>query len=174
MAEGSRSDVFGSSEYAKTIFKTTWGAPPALDIYGEQKLQEFLQRLANRDLASSARDISDGGFATALAEACMGRTIGARVTFGDHFAIPSRALEELFSEHPSRALISCRLEEVDQIEALCEEIGWIFVSRIGTTGGRFISISAGNHSLIEQPLDEIRDTFEGTLQSTLSVDTVTA
>ena len=61
--------AFGSSEYAKVVLGGIWGTPPALDLDAESDLQTLLQVLAERQLIRSARDISDGGIAVALAQA---------------------------------------------------------------------------------------------------------
>ena len=61
--------AFGSSEFAKVILGSLWGTPPALDLDAEASLHDLLAILAWRKLIHSARDISDGGMAVALAQA---------------------------------------------------------------------------------------------------------
>ena len=53
--------------------------PPALDLEAEADLQKLLIELAERKLIRSARDISDGGIAVALAQAAFPKGIGAKV-----------------------------------------------------------------------------------------------
>ena len=64
---------FGSSSFAKHILKGLWGAPPQLDLAQEASLHKVLAQLAEENLIHSARDISDGGIAVALAEASFAR-----------------------------------------------------------------------------------------------------
>ena len=52
---------FGSSEYAKEVLGQFWGAPPALDLDLESRLQKCIVELASQGLVNSAHDISDGG-----------------------------------------------------------------------------------------------------------------
>ena len=87
---------FGSSSFAKHILKGLWGAPPQLDLAQEASLHKVLAQLAEENLIHSARDISDGGIAVALAEASFARGIGARVDVSRASAQPD--LLKLFSE----------------------------------------------------------------------------
>ncbi len=72
-----RMQEFGSSEYARKVLSALWGTPPSLDLQVEASLHRCLAELAQRGLIHSARDISDGGIAVALAEACFRHGIGA-------------------------------------------------------------------------------------------------
>ena len=69
---------FGSSEFAKTVLRHLWGAPPSLDLEVEASLHACMAELAARGLLHSARDISDGGIAVALAKGGFGNGIGVR------------------------------------------------------------------------------------------------
>ena len=71
--------AFGSSEYAKVVLDSLWGTPPPLDLEAEANLHKLLAKLADERLLSSARDISDGGIAVALAQAGFAKGIGATV-----------------------------------------------------------------------------------------------
>ncbi len=63
---------FGGTQYAKVILKSLWGLPPALDMDHEKRVQQAIREIIGAGLAESAHDISDGGFAVALAECCFG------------------------------------------------------------------------------------------------------
>src|SRR3954451_21965638 len=88
---------FGSSEYAKVVLNSLWGAPPSLDLGAEADLHALLQTLSARKLIHSARDISDGGIAVAAAQATFGRGIGA--TIEQVRSLTVYCLFGLFSEH---------------------------------------------------------------------------
>ncbi len=77
---------FGSSEYAKTILGALWGCPPRLQLAEEAELHKCLAKLADAELLHSARDISDGGIAVALAEGCFAQGIGVRASM--HSGVP--------------------------------------------------------------------------------------
>ena len=68
-----RKPIFASSEYAKTIHGLVAGLPPAIDLAAEKRLIDCLVALAAERAVLSAHDISDGGLAVSVAEACFGR-----------------------------------------------------------------------------------------------------
>ncbi|HZC44423.1 MAG TPA: phosphoribosylformylglycinamidine synthase subunit PurL, partial [Acidobacteriaceae bacterium] len=101
VAEGSASFTkFGSSEYAKHIVGSLWGTPPSLSLEAEAELDRCLAKLADESLLHSARDVSDGGIAVALAEGCFARQVGVRVELPGGFAGDALAFA-LFAEHAS-------------------------------------------------------------------------
>jgi phosphoribosylformylglycinamidine synthase II len=120
---------FGGSEFAKVVNSTIGGRPPALDLEREKRLHEFLFRAADRGLLASAHDLSSGGLAVALAEASIAGGVGVEVDRVE--GEPHRAL---FSESPSRAVISCRPENSDDAIAMAAELD-IEAHRIGVVGG---------------------------------------
>ena len=63
--------AFGSSEFAKVVLGGIWGQPPPLDLDSESDLHTLLAVLAKQKLLRSARDISDGGIAAAIAQAAF-------------------------------------------------------------------------------------------------------
>src|SRR6516225_3039012 len=71
--------AFGSSEYAKVVMGALWGTPPPLDLDAEADLHVLLAELAKGKLIRSARDISDGGIAVAVAQASFAKGIGAKI-----------------------------------------------------------------------------------------------
>jgi phosphoribosylformylglycinamidine synthase len=112
---------FGSSEYAKVILGHLWGTPPKLDMDYEKRVHEAMREIAAEGLAESAHDLSDGGLAVALAEACS-EGMGAAVE------VPASDIFALFGEAPSRILVSSRhAGRVRKIAANhgveCDEIG---------------------------------------------------
>ena len=92
--DGASVKEFGSSEYAKLFLNALWGTPPGLSLEAEAELHKCLAKLADERLLHSARDVSDGGIAVALAEGCFAKQVGVRVEMSGWFdpAIPWRAL----------------------------------------------------------------------------------
>ena len=94
---------FGGTQYAKVILNSLWGLPPSLDMDYEKRVQQAIREIVRAGLAESAHDISDGGFAVALAECCFGpREVGAAVSLDEE----GRPEIALFHENPSRIIIS--------------------------------------------------------------------
>jgi phosphoribosylformylglycinamidine synthase subunit PurL len=120
----------GGSAFAEAVLGTVSGRPPALDVEKERALHGLLVDAAADDLLASAHDCSEGGLAVALAECAIA---------GDHgFAVSLRAdvppHVALFSESASRAVVSCRPERAEGLEALAASRG-VPYERIGETGG---------------------------------------
>ncbi|MGA8593581.1 MAG: phosphoribosylformylglycinamidine synthase subunit PurL [Bryobacteraceae bacterium] len=105
---------FGSSQFAKIVTKALWGIPPKLDMDYEKRVQTTIRQLARARALESAHDLSDGGFAVALAECCFGPDeIGAEIMLDSD--LPPALL--LFHEGPSRILVSTAQPEVVRAEA---------------------------------------------------------
>jgi phosphoribosylformylglycinamidine synthase II len=120
----------GGSEFAETVIGVVAGAPPALDLEAERRLQDLLQEAAAGDLLASAHDCSDGGVAIALAECAILGGHGFAVTLdGD---MPPHVL--LFGESASRVVISVSPEREGSLRGLAATRGVPF-RRVGETGG---------------------------------------
>src|SRR5438094_4701680 len=63
--------AFSSSEYSKTVGGIVAGEPPAIDLEAEERVIDCLVVLASDGTVVSAHDISDGGLAVTVAEACF-------------------------------------------------------------------------------------------------------
>ncbi len=161
---------FGSSEYARAVLGSLWGKPPALDLVAEARLHLLLAKLATQGCLHSARDISDGGLAVAVAQAAFAKSIGAVVEQD-----PSQAAAPLFgifAEPASTMLVSADPKRVHEIASLAEMYGYS-ATRIGSTGGSRIEISIYGETLIGASLEDLRSTWSESLESSLH-DEVTA
>jgi phosphoribosylformylglycinamidine (FGAM) synthase-like enzyme len=162
--------AFGSSEFAKSILGNVWGSPPALDLDAEADLHTLLAALGDRKLLRSARDISDGGIAVALAQAAFPLSIGATVDQDQSLMV--HPLFGLFAEPASTLLVTALPSNISAIEKLAEEYSF-FVARIGTTGGSNLDISVDRQMFISAPLTALRGPWAESLEATLH-DEVTA
>ncbi len=66
-----RQHGLGASEYLRTVHNMEDGAPEIPDLRIEKALIELLSQAAKDNLICCAHDISEGGFAMALAEMCI-------------------------------------------------------------------------------------------------------
>ena len=156
--------VFGSSEYAKAVLGGIWGQPPPLDLDAEADLHTLLAVLAERELLSSACDISDGGIAVALAQAAFPKQIGAAVEQDQSLMV--HPLFGLFAEPASTMLVTAHPSQVAELEALADEYSF-FAARIGTTGGENLEISVYRQPMIAAPLADLRKPWASALEATL-------
>jgi phosphoribosylformylglycinamidine synthase len=123
----------GGSEYAKVINGTVAGRPPKLDLTAERSLQVLLVTAAERTLLRSAHDLSEGGLAVAVCEAAAAASLGVSGGGNDF------TYRELFSESPSRAIVSCIPELEQDLLQLADRFG-VPMTRLGTVGGRNIEL----------------------------------
>ena len=122
----------GGSELLASRGQTA-GKPPRLDLARERAVQAACRAAVRARLLHSAHDCSEGGLAVALAECCMmgPLRLGARVA-------PPPATDrpdlDLFSEEPSRIVLSFAPEHEAEVRALAEHHGAPF-TLLGEVGG---------------------------------------
>jgi len=156
--------IFGSSEYAKAVLHATWGRPPELDLEAEADLHTMLIELANRGLIRSARDVSDGGIAVALAQAAFANDIGAQVEQEQSLMV--HPLFGLFAEPASTVLLTTDPEHVSEVQEIAEHFKFN-IARIGTTGGDRLEISVYGDGFISASLAELRRPWSKSLEAAL-------
>ena len=156
--------VFGSSEYAKIVLGSLWGAPPPLDLAAEADLHVLFGLLADRQLIHSARDISDGGIAVALAQSAFPNGIGAAVEQEQSLMV--HPLFGLFAEPASTVFVTADAGHIGAIEQLAGEYGYN-AARIGTTGGDRLNLSVYGNTFISATVDELRRPWAHALESAL-------
>ncbi len=146
---------FGSTQYAKTLLGQTWGLPPALDMDYEKRVHDAMRAVAAEGLAESAHDLSDGGLAVALAEACY-NCVGATLTI----PVEGRADFALFHEGPSRIIVSTASPE-----RVLEIAGQHDVEAvvIGVTMKARLQIGNGMSSWIDIPVADLSNSYESAL-----------
>jgi len=127
----------GGSEYLAHIHGVVAGDPPQCDLGAERRTIEALLESIREGNVESAHDCSDGGFAVALAECCIGsanHAIGAEVDLSAFADIPRRAL--LFGETQGRFILSSRhpaavIQTAAKHNVRATEIGRVSVASAG-------------------------------------------
>ncbi len=127
-----RGELDGSA-WADVVHSHLGGLPPAVDLAAERSLAGVLVNAARDTLVDAAHDLSEGGLAVALAEACLRYGTGARVSLGELCARDGvTPFEALFAESTARAVVAVpRTEEVRFVD-LCTARG-VPALRIGVT-----------------------------------------
>jgi phosphoribosylformylglycinamidine synthase subunit PurL len=141
---GSTGAEFGGSLWAWAVHRHLGGRPPAVNFPAARALAEVLVTGTRGGLIAAAHDLSDGGLAVALAEACLAGGVGATVR------LPGEPFTQLFSESAGRALVQVRPGAEDELAALCTTAG-VPVLMLGTVGGSSLVIGG----LFEIPLAEL-------------------
>jgi phosphoribosylformylglycinamidine synthase subunit PurL len=158
------SPSLGGSEYLSVIHGMEQGTPPALDLKKEKAAQQFVLEAINLlRIIHSAHDLSDGGFAVALAECCMSSGLGARVTLADAKAV------QLFGERSASYIVTVSDTNANALESLAQSVGLHDqLHRIGVVkdDGRLL-ITDGDRTLVSASIQELSSTFEAAIPSAL-------
>jgi phosphoribosylformylglycinamidine synthase len=165
---GDARDELGGSEYLKVEHGLVRGMPPALDLAREVALQRVLVRAATAGLACSAHDCSDGGVAITLAECCFDVGVGAVVNLAsvETSAASFGEVATLFGESASRAVVSVRKEQVEELIALAATEG-VPAALIGRVGGNRLSVSIDGRRVLDESVSELEQIWSTALDQLL-------
>jgi phosphoribosylformylglycinamidine synthase len=158
-ADEDPSGGLGGSEYLSAVHGVEAGAPPAINLDAERRLQACMLAAIAEGLAVSAHDCSDGGLAVCLAESCIAGGLGAAVLLqsSNFSGWPGSAI--LFGEAQSRIVVSLHSERsLKRLEALASEHG-VRAEWIGTVGGKDLRIALDGVSLVEEPVTSLAATY---------------
>jgi phosphoribosylformylglycinamidine synthase len=151
----------GASEYLYVIHGLERGVPEPLDLEAERNLHRLLVELANRRLVQSMHDLSEGGFAVALAECALVHGIGATVDLPAE-AIAPRPDATLFGEFQTRVILSAKPEHVEAIQQMTAAHG-LACYTIGETGGDRVQIALKGQTVVNLTLSACQAAYEGAL-----------
>jgi phosphoribosylformylglycinamidine synthase len=176
---GTTADDLSLSEYAVTIENLptgeliAQGKVPRIDLGRECAVQKVCLEAAEAGLLRSAHDCSDGGLAVALAECCFSSLtrdgVGAKVDL--HSTLPTTTL--LFSESPSRIIISFEVAARTEVEKIAKLAGCPFAV-IGHVGGRQLLITADGKEAIAAEVSELEETWRNALSRKLKAEAMAA
>jgi phosphoribosylformylglycinamidine synthase len=176
---GTTNDDLSISEYAAVVEAATTdemiasGLVPRLDLQVEASVQSACLEAAEAGLLSSAHDCSDGGMTVALAENCFSslnrESIGADISLtGD---LSSAAA--LFSESPSRIIISFPQSSHAQVQAIAERANCPF-NVIGKVGGSRLRIRLGDDEVVSIEVGELENVWRSSLSRRLEAEVMAA
>jgi phosphoribosylformylglycinamidine synthase subunit PurL len=163
---GATRDELAGSEWAWVEHGHLGGLPPEVDLAAEKLLGDLLVNASRDGLVDAAHDLSDGGLAQALVEACLRYGVGARIWLDE---VCERdgvdPFVALFSESTGRAVVAVPRSEEIRFTDMCTARGYP-VARIGVVddaagpdGGQGLDVQ-GRFVL---SLDELRAAHTGTL-----------
>ncbi|MGN6132373.1 MAG: phosphoribosylformylglycinamidine synthase subunit PurL, partial [Nocardioidaceae bacterium] len=159
---GTTREELSGSQWAHVVHGHLGGLPPAVDLAAEKELADILINASRDGLIDAAHDVSDGGLAQALVEACLlgdgRRGIGARVWLPDDLD-PAVAL---FAESAGRAIVAVPRSEEVRFTDMCSARGFAH-ARIGVTDGRGDEAVLDVQDRFSVPLGELRAAWVGTL-----------
>ncbi|MDQ3220924.1 MAG: phosphoribosylformylglycinamidine synthase subunit PurL [Acidobacteriota bacterium] len=165
-------DDLSVSEYAQSVLGSTtaeqieFGKVPKIDLDLEKKVHDTLLNLSDKFLLKSAHDCSDGGLAVAIAESCfssLGRdAVGADIDMKSS-GLSSEAL--LFSESPSRIVISFAPENSDQVLAAIADCPFVVIGKIS---GDKLSVRIDGKAALLSSVAELETTWKNSLEYKLT------
>jgi phosphoribosylformylglycinamidine synthase len=147
---GRTDDELDGSAWAWVEHRHLGGRPPAVRLDDERALAAALAEASEQSLVTAAHDLSEGGLAQALVEACLIHGTGATVQLdGDPFVA-------LFSESAARAIVATADPDALRSVAVAHHVP---ATVIGETGGLGLIVEG----LFTASIDELREHSEGTL-----------
>jgi phosphoribosylformylglycinamidine synthase II len=155
----------GGSEYLQLEHGLLRGAPPALDLDVERRLQQMLVSAAADGLLLSAHDCAEGGVSVTLAECCFdtgGR--GAEVDLGlisAHHDLVAEAT--LFGESASRVVVSVEPAQLETLLCRAESSG-VAARLIGRTGGTRLRIGVDGDALVDVSVAEAEQIWKTAIE----------
>jgi phosphoribosylformylglycinamidine synthase len=176
---GSSNDDLTISEYAAVVEGATTdemlanGSVPKIDLQLEAAVQTTCLEGAEAGLLASAHDCSDGGLAVALAECCflfLNRPgLGADVSLPN--GLPSASA--LFSESPSRIIISFPEQSLADVKAIADRAKCPF-KIIGKVGGSRLRVKLGDDELVSTDVSEMESVWRSSLSKKLEAEVMAA
>ena len=131
-----------------------------VDLDEEVALQRLVLGLIRDKLIVSAHDLSEGGFAVALAECCF--SVAGSDRIGATVRAPSRleVVRDLFGEFPTRVLVSAPTDE-----AVCERVRaeGFEAHQIGEVGGERFVVQYEGAPAIDVSIDQIEQVWRHAL-----------
>jgi phosphoribosylformylglycinamidine synthase len=176
---GTTEDDLSNSEYAVSVGGLTTkeivasGNVPHLDLTREVAVQRACLQAAERGLLAAAHDCADGGLAIALAElsfSSLGRdAIGAAVEVSG----PLTTTAHLFSESPSRIIVSFDPVVTDEVRAIANDNNAPFTI-LGQAGGTELRIAVNGHTAVTASVADLESTWRNALSRSLKAETLVA
>jgi phosphoribosylformylglycinamidine synthase len=172
---GTTQDDLANSEYAVSVAGLTTaeiiasGTVPQLDLARELAVQQTCVEAGEAGLLASAHDCADGGLAVALAELCFSslgkEAIGAKVDLEG--TLSTTAL--LFSESPSRIIISCDRSALESIRQIATAHNVPFAI-LGEVSGTQLNISVNGAPTISAAVADLESTWRNALLRSLKAE----
>ncbi len=158
----------GASEYLAAIYQTVAGQPPVVDFELERKVQAACRHGIRQGWIKSAHDLAEGGLAVALAEACIGNGLGAKVSIP--VSETQRLDELLFGEVASQIVVSVDPEAIAVWEAYLKSSladCWITIGKVDKPQSELEILTNDNLSLINVKIRELVTTWSQAIETRL-------
>jgi phosphoribosylformylglycinamidine synthase len=156
---GDTGSEFGASLYIKELFGETTGSLADIDYKKELALWKLVIDANEQCLLASAKDLSSGGLAIALAKmaAVSGRGVVAGIRLDDK--------RSLFDESQSRAILEVSSKEnLDKVIEMAKSLG-LSTDIIGKVGGDVVKVND-----VEMNLEKLQAIYFGKFKEVVEQD----
>ncbi len=159
-----RASMLDGSEFLKVVHGKVAGDVPPVDLVKERALLQLLIELIGKDIILSAHDVSTGGLAMAVLECLFGTQLGADI----NLYVEERLDLFLFSENPTRAVISVDKDKAEAFKDITEAYGidWMLLGEV--IEERRLSLGLYGEKVLELNLEETENLWKGSLERMLS------
>jgi phosphoribosylformylglycinamidine synthase subunit PurL len=165
---GTTADEFGGSAWTQVAHDHLGGLPPRVDLDCERRLGEILVDASRQGLVAAAHDLSEGGLAVALAEACLRNGVGARIWLDEVCGRDGvDAFTALFSESAGRAVVAVPGSDQVRFTDLCTSRGFAHAC-IGAVEEEARALDVEGQFTV--PLDELRAAHSSTLPAIFAAE----
>jgi phosphoribosylformylglycinamidine synthase len=169
---GTNSEGAGTNPHAGTLPDGRVSVPQ-LDLDAERAVQTACLRAAENGLLRSAHDCSDGGLAVALAECCFSSNnraaFGADIDITGEYDLATR----LFSETPSRIIISFDQANLGDIEEIVAAASCP-MTLLGNVGSDSLRIESDGEEVIQLDITEMENPWRSSLKQKLQAEAMAA
>src|SRR4051812_18688319 len=170
---GSTRDDLAASEYMSVIEGAAGDGIPSLDMTQELAVQAACLGAGQKGLLRSAHDCADGGLVVALAECCFSSlnraALGADIDItGEHDLVT-----RLFSESPSRIIISFDQALLGDIEDVSAAAG-CQMTVLGNVRTDRLRIESDGEEVIQLAVAEMETAWRSSLASKLQAEAMAA
>ncbi|QGY39989.1 phosphoribosylformylglycinamidine synthase [Pseudodesulfovibrio cashew] len=152
---------FGGSEIGAELGFSS-SRVPQVDLISAKKRYETMFAATQAGLVNAAHDCSDGGFAVALAEMCVGGRLGADV---DLAKLPVNGdlnvTGKLYAESASRLLVSVPEDKAEAFEAAFAGQTFACVGTVSDSGK--LAVANGGAPVLEEGVEALATAFKETL-----------
>ena len=165
---GNSNFTLGASEYLAAVHGKVAGKPAVVDFSLEKSVQAACRHGIRQGWVNSAHDIAEGGLAVALAEACIGNNLGAKIAIS--VSESERLDEVLFGEAASQIIVSISPEQVDTWETyLKKNLGnnWGEIGTVEESASALKILTNDNLSLINVKISELTITWSQAIENRL-------
>jgi len=160
---GTTRDELSGSEWASVVHGHLGGLPPTVDLAAEKELADILVNTSRDGLIDAAHDLSEGGLAQAVVEACLRYGVGARLWLPDELD----PFVALFSESAGRAIVAVPRSEEVRFTDMCSARRFPHL-RVGVTDGRGEEALLDVQDQFSVTLGELRAAWSATLPAALN------